>query len=154
MSCWLRGLTALLCSRAQGAANGPKGRRICLLSRVCLGVARMGLFSGSCQAVRPQFELLSLWLWLWGLGYSDCRPGRGTDTSGLRQREACPRPLPSARPSLPGSLGESFLCQLPPTLKFWPLLWTLEPLVPQWKRFTRSTRDLSVVLCDQECRDL
>lgn len=55
----------------QGAANGLVGRRMCVLCRVRLAWQWWGFFFWQCQALRPQLELLSVWLVLRGPGYSD-----------------------------------------------------------------------------------
>lgn len=77
-----------------------------------------GTFIWQCQALGPQLGLLPTWLLLCGLGYSDCRSGHGSDTTCLRQWEACLKPLPAPHFSLSESPGEAFQSQHQSSLKF------------------------------------
>lgn len=101
----------------QGAANGLIGGSIRPLSGVCPGASMTGLFSGCVRFSVPAWAsskvAFALWAGLFGL----CRPGQGSDTAGRRQREACPRPLPSPHLSLSDTLEEAFQRQPATTLE-------------------------------------
>lgn len=122
VSCWLPGFTSLLSSQLPG---GLVGRKICLLSRFPWHHTDGDFFLAS-SGFLAQVGLLTLWLLLcvspegWAVLALQVWT-RISDTMGLTQWEACPRPPPSPALSVPKSLGEAFQHQPPPSLNSWHL---------------------------------
>lgn len=109
----------------QGGANGLVGRKICLLSRFPWHHTDGDFFLAS-SGFLPQVGFLTLWLLLcvspegWAILALQVWT-RISDTMGLTQWEACPRPPPSPSLSVSKSLGEAFQHQPPPSLNSWHL---------------------------------
>lgn len=114
-SCWLWELTVL--SQSSGSCQPThRWKHPPVVWGLPWGL-HDGAFFWLCQVLRPAWAsskvAFALWAGLFGL----CRPGQGSDTAGRRQREACPRPLPSPHLSLSDTLEEAFQRQPATTLE-------------------------------------